>query len=138
MEEMVDQKVLAEEIVDQKVLANDVADKIAYDFLDRVLVKPFDVVKVKKEFTRPKNTTEAKPDKNGVVAADYSEVETEVLEVESEFREGIVLKIPVIYEDSCKFEVGDVIVFRAGSAMYFDLLKDSMLVRPYDVIAIKR
>jgi len=126
-----------EELIDQKELAQSVADKIEYEFTDFVLVKPLDVVKVKKEFTKPKNAGEIKVDKEGVAAADYSEVETETLEVDSDFREGIVLKIPMLYKDPV-FEVGNVIVFRSRSAAYFDLLKDSMLVRPYDIIAIKR
>lgn len=125
------------ELIDQKELAQSVADKIEYEFTDFVLVKPLDVVKVKKEFTKPKNAGEIKVDKEGVAAADYSEVETETLEVDSDFREGIVLKTPMLYKDPV-FEVGNIIVFRSRSAAYFDLLKDSMLVRPYDIIAIKR
>ena len=67
------------EIVDQSVLAEDVSNKIKYEFVDAFLVKPLDPIKVKKEFSKPVAKSEPTKDKNGVVAQDFDEVETEEL-----------------------------------------------------------
>lgn len=132
--------------VDQSVLAEDVSSKINYDFMDMFLVKPLDVIKVMKEFSEPVAKTTAQKDANDIVAADYDEVKTEVKEVDSDYRKGIVLKVPTSYsrqlEDSKSYigtiRVGDVVVFRDRAGMNFDLLKDSKLIRYYDVVAIER
>lgn len=133
-------------MIDQSVLAEDVANKINYDFLDSFLVKPLDPVKVKKEFSKPVENTKAQKDANDVEAVDYDEVTTEVKEVDSDYRKGIVLKVPMSYstqlaEDKyqlSKIKVGDVVVFRDRSCVYFDLIKDSRLVRYYEIVAIER
>lgn len=133
---------MEEEKVDQHVLAEDLASKIKYDFLDYILVKPLDPIKVSKEFSEPVTSEGPTKDQNGVEATDFEDVKTEVKEVDSDFRKGIVLKIPmntyVKEGDTFPISVGDVILFRERSAGYFDLLKDSRLVRYYDVIAIER
>lgn len=134
------------EMIDQSVLAEDVANKINYDFIDSFLVKPLDPVKVKKEFSKPVEKTKAHKDANDVEAVDYDEVTTEVKEVDSDYRKGIVLKVPMSYstqlaEDKyqlSKIKVGDVVVFRDRSCVYFDLIKDSRLVRYYEIVAIER
>lgn len=135
-------------IVDQAVLAEDVANKIPYEFTDQFLVKPLDPIKVKKEFSKPVEKTKAQKDANGIEAIDYDEVETEVKEVDSDFRKGVVLKVPSSYEKSIadektssymtKINVGDVVLFRERSASFFDLLKDSRLIRYYDIVAIEK
>lgn len=133
------------EIVDQSVLAQDVASKIEYDFLDFFLVKPLDAIKVTKEFTKPVSDKPAKKDENGIEAVDYDKVETEVKEVDSDFRKGIVLKVPTTYtaqlnndNTGClqKINVGDTVVFNERAGRFFDLLKDSRLIRLYDIVAI--
>lgn len=134
------------ETIDQSVLAEDVAGKIKYDFLDSFLVKPLDPVKVKKEFSKPVEKTKAQKDANDVEAVDYDEVTTEVKEVDSDYRKGIVLKVPTTYSTQVnddkyqlsKIKIGDVVVFRDRSCVYFDLIKDSRLVRYYDIVAIER
>lgn len=132
-------------IIDQSELANDVSSKIEYDFLDFFLIKPLDAIKVTKEFTKPVIENPAKKDENGVEAIDYDKVETEVKEVDSDFRKGVVLKVPTTYiaqlnndKDNhlTKINVGDVIVFNERAGRYFDLLKDSRLIRLYDIVAI--
>lgn len=134
-----------DKIIDQSELANDVSSKIEYDFLDFFLVKPLDAIKVTKEFTKPVSDKPAKKDENGVEAIDYDKVETEVKEVDSDFRKGVVLKIPTTYiaqlnndKDNylTKINVGDVVVFNERAGRYFDLLKDSRLIRLYDIVAI--
>ena len=76
--------------IDQSVLAQDISSKINYEFRSTFLVKPLDPVKVKKEFSKPVATDTAKKDENDVEAVDYDKVETEVKEVDSDYRTGIV------------------------------------------------
>ena len=123
---------MEEKIIDQTQLAEDISAKIPYEFLDNVLVKPLKPVMVEKEFSTPISNEEAKKDANGVEAKDF----TEVKQVESDYRKGVVLKIPTAYE--VKFNVGDIVIFPERAGRYFDLLKDSRLVRPFDIIAIER
>lgn len=134
--------------VDQSVLAEDVSSKITYEFVDCFLVKPLDVIKVKKEFSKPVSEKKPTADENGVEAVDYDKVETEVKEVDSDFRKGIVLKVPTSYSRAMgddkvnsamtRVNVGDVVLFRERSASFFDLLKDSRLIRYYDIVAIEK
>ena len=131
-----------EKIIDQSVLAEDVASKIKYEFRDFFLVKPLDPVKVKKEFNTPVTNGETKKD-DGLEVQDFDEVKTEVKEVDSDYRRGIVLKRPIWYpaEDMKENEIiniGDVILFRDTTGAFFDLVKDSKLIRLYDVVAVER
>ena len=134
------------EKVDQSVLAEDISSKIPYSFLDFFLVKPFDPIKVTKEFSKPVATGAPTKDENGIEAQDYDKVETEVKEVNSDYRKGIVLKRPMYYEqmianenqDGVEIKVGDVVLFRDAAGSYFDLLKDSKLIRQYDIIGVEK
>lgn len=130
---------MKEKIIDQTRLAESVSENIHYDFLDYILVKPLDAVKVSKEFSEPVGPKTT--DKNGIEASD--EVKKEIREVDSDYRKGIVLKMPTGYStaarnDDSQIKIGDVIVFPERAGKFFDLLKDSRLVRTYDVIAIER
>ena len=131
-----------EKMIDQSALAEDVASKIKYEFRDFFLIKPLDPVKVKKEFSTPVANGETKKD-DGLEVQDFDEVKTEVKEVDSDYRRGIVLKRPVWYPaEEMKAEeiikVGDVVLFRDTTGMFFDLVKDSKLIRLYDIIATER
>lgn len=131
-----------EKLIDQSQLAESVAEKIQYDFRDKFLVKPLDPIIVKKEFSKPVPTGESTKDENGIEAVDYDKVETEVKEVESDFKKGVVLKVPFTYSERMKDEkfrempikVGDIIVYSYGK--WFDIMKDTELVGMYDVIAV--
>lgn len=129
-----------EKIIDQSVLAQDVSNKIKYNFFDYYLVKPLDPIKVKKEFSEPvakANTV----DKNGVNANDFDEVKTEVKEVDSDFRKGVVIKLPTYYDEpNAKryAEIGDIVIFRETAGLRFDLVKDSRLLRLYDILGIEK
>ena len=133
-----------EKIIDQSVLAEDVASKIPYEFRDFFLVKPLDPVKVKKEFSTPVVKENAATSvKDDIEAQDYDEVKTEVKEVDSDYRRGIVLKSPVWYptEEMKENEVintGDVVLFKDTAGMLFDLVKDSKIIRLYDIVAVER
>ena len=134
-----------ENIIDQSQLAESVAENIHYDFVDYFLVKPLEPIKVMKQFSKPKDKdTEAVPDANGVVAKDYDEVETEIKEVDSDYRKGVILKVPYSFVNMLKdekfapyeFKVGDVILFRETMGpKYFDLVKDTRLVKYYEIVA---
>ena len=132
-----------EKIIDQSVLAEDVASKIKYEFRDFFLIKPLDPVKVKKEFNTPVAKGAATEDANGIEAQDFDEVKTEVKEVDSDYRRGIVLKRPIWYpaeemKENEIINVGDVVLFRDTTGAFFDLVKDSKLIRLYDVVAVER
>ena len=129
--------------IDQSVLAQDVAEKIKYNFLDLFLVKPLDPVKVKKEFSKPVSTGAPVKDEDGIEAQDFDSVETEVKEVDSDYRRGVVLKRPLYYNGSdvigtsSEIKVGDIVIFRDAAGLRFDLLKDSRLLRQYDIIGFE-
>lgn len=114
--------------------------------MDYFLVKPLDPIKVTKEFSKPVSTGTPKKDENGVEAQDFDDVETEVKEVDSDFRKGVVVKLPMYYQEPVDPEhptmrpicVGDVVVFREAAGIRFDLLKDSRLLRQYDILGIEK
>lgn len=133
--------------IDQSAVAETVSNGIKYDFIEDFLVKPLDPVMVKKEFHTPVVKSDTK-DENGIEAADYDEVATEVKEVESDYREGVVLKVSSRYQswmddtdnkiNTYPIKVGDIIVFRATAGRYFDLFKDTVLIKQFDIIAVKK
>ena len=127
---------------DQTPLAESVSLKIEYNFLDSFLIKQLDPIKVKKEFSKPVSNNKPNVDKNGIKAVDYDKIETEVKETDSDFRKGIIIKIPMSYErmetKPYDFKIGDVILFKDSRAGYFDLLKDSRLLNYYDIVAIAK
>lgn len=125
-------------IIDQSELAKDISSKIPYEFTDSYLVKLLDPIKVKKEFQVPVPKDEKpKKDENGIEAVDFEETRTEIKEVDSDYRKGVVLKVPYI-DTMHQIKVGDVIVFRDATTRFFDLLKDSKLVRSYDIVAVEK
>ena len=130
-----------EKVVDQSLLAEDVSKMIKIDFIDYFLVKPLDPIKVKKEFSTPVDTT-IKKDENGIEAQDFKEVMTEVKEVNSDYRKGVIIKRPLYWEtrekqESWDINIGDVVVFRDAAGLRFDLVKDSRLIRLYDILGIE-
>lgn len=141
------------QLMDQAQLAESVEKKIRYEMTRLFLVKPLDPIMVKKEFTNPVSDKPAEKDENGVEAVDYEKTETEIKEVESDYRKGVVLKVPhehtaniVNYSDSSDMKmpyimdikVGDIVVYANRSAKWFDLLKDTQLVSSYDILAVER
>ena len=137
-----------DKIIDQSELANDVSNKIHYEFTNAFLVKLLDPIKVKKEFQVPVSKDDKpKKDENGIEAVDFEETKTETKEVDSDYRKGVVLKVPYSYiaqrkDDNfaylAEIKVGDIVIFRDASTRFFDLLKDSKLVRLYDIEAVEK
>ena len=135
-----------EKMIDQAAVAESVGNKIKYSFSEYFLVKPLDPIKVKKEFTKLPDNKKPVKDKNGVEAVNVesSEIETEVKEVDSDYRKAVVLKTPFYYEKTLmenpnmmKIKVGDVILYKENRSMWFDLIKDSQLVKIYEIIAVE-
>jgi len=128
-------------MIDQTDLAKSVGDKIPYEFFDYFLVKPLEPVKVKKEFSKPVTTGTPVEDANGIKAEDFDNVETEVKEVDSDYRKGVVIKCPTYYDEpgaKMHANIGDVVIFREAAGFRFDLVKDSRLLRLYDILGIER
>lgn len=126
-----------EKMIDQTVLAEDVSNKIKYEFIDFFLVKPLDPIKVKKEISTPVTDGKVVEDKNGVKAEDFDGVKTEIKEVDSDYRKGVVIKLPIYYKEET-IKIGDIVLFRDRAGINFDLLKDSKLLRQYDILGIER
>lgn len=116
--------------MEDKVLET-VVNGINWNMLKDVLVKPLAPIMVTKEFTE--QIPNGKVDENGFNEYD---TQTETKEVESDWATGIVLKIPASITDP-QFKVGDTIAYNKKFAMYFDLVRDTQLVKPYDIIAVK-
>lgn len=132
------------ELIDQSELAKSVSDQIKYQFLDYFLVKPLDPIKVKKEVSVPVTDEDPKKDKNGVEAKDFDDVKTEVVEVDSDYRKAVVIKLPVYYENNKDYDpttaikAGDIVIIREAAGLRFDLIKDSRLVRLFDILGIEK
>lgn len=130
-----------DKIIDQTELAQSVSSKIKYNFFDYFLVKPLDPVKVKKEFNKPVSDKPASEDANGVEAQDFDKVETEVKEVDSDYRKGVVIKCPTYYDEpgaKQTVQVGDIVIFRDAAGLRFDLVKDSRLLRLFDILGVEK
>lgn len=126
------------QIMDQSVLANDISNKIEYEFRNQFLVKPLDPVMVNKEFSKP-IAKESRKDEEGIEATDYDEVETEVKSVPSDYRRGVVIKVPAEYKsDNFEIKIGDIILYKDRTAQWFDLCKDTQLVDMYAIIGIEK
>ena len=139
---------MEDKIIDQSAVAETVANKISYDFLDYFLVKPLDAIKVKKEFSKPVANDVPKKDENGIEAQDFDKVETEVKEVDSDYRKAVVIKVPLSYQKQLanadernyvvEIKSGDVVILKDTAGLRFDLLKDSRLVRYFDILGVEK
>lgn len=128
-----------DKLMNQSQLAESVAEKIPYTFHDCFLVKPLDKIMVKKEVTELPNNKPVK-DKDGIEAVEGTP-KTEVKEVESDYQQGVVIKIPSTYKETdnklMSVKIGDIILYKPTRTMPFDLLKNSRLIRYFDIVAVK-
>jgi len=113
-----------------------VIDGLEYEFFSDILIKPLEVEQVTKEFTTQVPTGKQTIDKVTGNTVEKYNVKKETKKVDATFQKGIVLFIPE--GTICKFKVGDTIVFPKSRAIYFDLFKDSMMIKIYDIVAIHR
>lgn len=119
-----------------KAILDTVLDKLDYQFVRDMLVKPLADLKVTKEVTEmvPKEGTEQN-------AYPTLEPKTEVKEVEAFFKTGVVLALPSNYtwpDPENHPEVGDIVAYSRKGLIDFDLFKDSQVVNPYNVVAFIR
>jgi len=126
---------------------NEVSDKEVIEGLklpfepidERILVKPLEPIKITKthDVIDEKATAKAKA-KN---EAGISDIKTKSVteEVESNLRVGVILAIGEgeykrTEQHTTPYEVGDKIVYIHKAAMPFELFKDSVLLRKYDIL----
>lgn len=118
--------------IDQEKVLDDVINKIEYTMIKDILVKPLDTPKVMKHIVEQIPTDKIDEETKATI---YETKESDK-EVDSAFRKGIVLRLPSNMPDNSPIEIGDTVVFPYKFSIDFDLFKDSMLVKPYDVIAL--
>lgn len=122
---------------DQHTLAEGIANSIKFSVLKDVLIKPLDPIMIEREFEVPAETKTVEED--GVEIQEYAEVKKEIREVESAFAKGIILLTPpYVGEQPWPFKAGDTIYYNKRMSVEFDVLKDSRLVKPYDIVAIEK
>jgi hypothetical protein len=124
------QEQLEIENMSDETLANIVSEGLKYTPIKDILVKPLDPIKIVKTTNVPVETGEV--DEEG---EKLMEMQQKDIEVESVFREGVIISLPIGVAFDASFEVGMKIVYNHKFSIPFDLFKDSVLVKPYDVIA---
>ena len=113
-----------------------VVEGLPYEFKKDILVKPLPTVKITKEITEQVPTGEK--DEEG-----FEKYDTQITskEIESDLAKGIIIALPndkILEANQLTLNLGDTIIYPKKFAKEFDLFKDSMLVKPYDVIAIEK
>lgn len=120
-----------------QTIASFLSEKISYEPLKDVLIKPLEPIIVEKAISTPvvKDTIK----EEGEEINEYDEVKTETVKVESNFARGIILKLPPkVGDQEWPFKLGDTIIYNKRFSIPFDIFKDSVLVKTYDVIAIEK
>lgn len=117
--------------MEDKVLET-VIEGMEYIPLKDALIKPLPPIKITKEVSEAVGTGEKDVD-----GYEKFETKTETKEVESEWRTGIILVLPLEVKET-SFSVGDTVVYNKKFAKEFDLFKDSVLVKVYDIVAKKK
>ena len=113
-------------------IAQSINDGLKYSFLKDLLVKPLPVQMIENVVTTQEPTGET--DEAGF---NLYETKEETRSEEADYREGIVISIPTTLDpNTLGFGIGDTVVFHKRYPAYFDLFKDSMIVKPYDIIAV--
>ena len=113
-------------------IAQSINDGLKYSFLKDLLVKPLPVQMIEKVVTTQIPTGET--DEAGF---NLYETKEEIKSEEADYREGIVISLPSTLDHSTLgFGIGDTVVFHKRYPAYFDLFRDSMIIKPYDVIAV--
>ena len=113
-------------------IAQSINDGLKYSFLKDLLVKPLPPQMIEKVVTTQIPTGET--DEAGF---NLYETQEEIKSEEADYREGIVISLPSTLDPSTLgFGIGDTVVFHKRYPAYFDLFRDSMIIKPYDVIAV--
>ena len=127
-------------MTDQKQLAMDLSAKITYEPMDdRILVKPMKPVMITKLVPTP-------PKDGTIEATTLDEVEKQEptdptkMRVEANIQRGVVIKLGPDYTDPetparlRNLEIGDIVIYPRNAGVQFELLKDSRLLRRYELI----
>ena len=113
-------------------IAQSINDGLKYSFLKDLLVKPLPPQMIEKVVTTQIPTGET--DEAGF---NLYETKEEIKSEEADYREGVVISLPSTLDPSTLgFGIGDTVVFHKRYPAYFDLFRDSMIIKPYDVIAV--
>jgi hypothetical protein len=124
-------------MVDNKVLALDIASKVEFTPMDdRILVKPMKPTMITKLLpTAPKDLPKSADEAEGMEPTEPTKQK-----VEANIYKGIVLKLGTEYaiNNPQGIEAGDIVFFHRQSGMPFELLKDSRLLRRYEVLGIHK
>jgi co-chaperonin GroES (HSP10) len=118
-------------MTDTKKILDSIKNKIQFEPIDdRVLIKPLKQKTVKKAFKVPVNTA------NTADAAEQQVTETteEIREVPTNCQLGVVLKIGKAGASPIPFEEGDIIVYPTNAGVKFELFKDSILLKRYEIL----
>jgi len=104
-------------------------------FGERILVHP-DKLRTYKEMqtfsTHVSLNDMASTDSTGVVEPQEVEVEQREVVINKRYQTATVLKVP---ETEDRFNVGDTIIYRVGSAFDFDLIKGVSVLQKYNITA---
>ena len=127
-------------MVDNKKIALDLASKISFvPTDDRILVKPLKPVMVTKLVPVP-----PKEQPKTLEEAEQQEpTQPEKRKVEANMQRGVIIKLGDDYQAESDIrhlglEVGDVVIYPRMAGVAFELLKDSRLLRRYEVVALER
>ena len=119
--------------VSNEKLLEVILERLEYAPVKDVLVKPLAPIMLKKIKNVPVQTDELDEEGKPLMKMEEQEVE-----VESIFREGIVLAVPSNVLLDGVIKVGSTVVFNHKfNTIEFDLFKDSVLVKPYDILFTK-
>ena len=119
------------ENVSNEVLLDIVKERLNYRMVKDILVKPLDPIKLKRITNVPVKTDELDEEGQPVMTMEQKEIE-----VESNFREGIILALPTNAAYDTNLVVGMKVAYPHKYSIDFDLFKDSVLVKPYDIVSI--
>ena len=114
--------------MEDKVLES-VVNALEFKTTKDVLVKPLEPIMVEKHVA----VGTGEKDVDG-----YEKMITEKQTVESDFEEGLILCMPCdVLNSLLPFSVGDKVLYTKKFAKSFDVFKDSKLIKPYDIVAIR-
>jgi co-chaperonin GroES (HSP10) len=118
-------------MIDTKKILASIASKIPFEPIDdRVLIKPLKQRTVKKVVTVPVN----KPSDLKEAEDTVQETKQETVEVPANCQLGVVLKTGIPGASPLPFEPGDIIVYPTNAGMKFELFKDSVLLKRYEIL----
>lgn len=124
-------------MVDNKILAESIAAKLEFTPTDdRLLVKPMKPVMITKLLP-----TAPKVEPKSIDEAEQAEpTEPTKQRVEANIQRGIVIKLGTEYikNNPEGLAIGDVVYYHRMAGMPFELLKDSKMLRRYELLAVSK